>query len=54
VLFDSPGGNAECPGQKEAVYARTAAGGELVGDIQGWDVEREFPSGAYALTDYNF
>jgi type VI secretion system secreted protein VgrG len=54
VLFDSPGGNAACPDQKEAVYARTAAGGEPVGDIQGWDVEREFPSGAYALTDYNF
>jgi type VI secretion system secreted protein VgrG len=54
VLFDSPAGNAPCPGQKEAVYARTAAGGELVGDIEGWDVERAFPSGAYALTDYNF
>jgi type VI secretion system secreted protein VgrG len=54
VLFDKPADNPACPDQKTATYARSAVGGAAVGDIEDWDVEREFPSGMYTLTDYNY
>lgn len=53
VCFSKPDDNPECAGQKSAVYARTSAGGEPVGDIDGWDVEHELPPGAYTSTDFN-
>jgi len=54
VFFNSPSGNAPCPGQATVAYAKAIDENVLGGSIHGFRVERELASGKYALTDYNF
>lgn len=53
VLFNAPSKIVACPGQPKASIT-TAGEAETPGNVFDWQVQREFRSGAYALTDYNF
>lgn len=54
VLADQSSAHKPCPGQSEARYQRTT-GGALEDDVvNSWETRREFRSGKFTLTDYNF
>ena len=54
VLFDAPSKIVACPGQAKASCKTAASDEKTAGTVSDWHVQKEFRSGAYALTDYNF
>ena len=54
VLFDSPHGNAPCPGQATAIYATASDAGGTSGEVSEFHVERLLRAGKYSHTDFNF
>jgi type VI secretion system secreted protein VgrG len=54
VLFNAPSKILACPGQPKASTTTAEADEKTPGHVFDFQVRREFRSGAYALTDYNF
>jgi type VI secretion system secreted protein VgrG len=54
VLFDAASKILACPGQPKASTTTALEAEKTPGKVFDWQVEQEFRSGAYALTDYNF
>jgi type VI secretion system secreted protein VgrG len=54
VLFNAPSKIVACPGQAKVSVTTAAEADKTPGHVFDWQMQREFRSGAYALTDYNY
>jgi type VI secretion system secreted protein VgrG len=53
MLFDDPSANPATPYSKQASYATEEDGDRPAGEIEDWTVEHVFPTGKFAITDYD-
>src|SRR6185312_4464745 len=54
VLADASNAHQTCPGQANARFHSTTSGTAADDVVSSWEVQYEFQTGKYSLTDHNF